>query len=179
MLLLHQHSQALHYHLSLEDCLHCGNSHTLHRLSAVCPCGNPPSSSSHPLTLPQAETSYLMGLHSIRPMAPLRHRHALHPDRCHSCQASGLQTQRVNHSGSCHRTTSCTMPLRAGSGMPCLGMNHHDIHCKSCHDMASNTPMPTPSAPPFPSHPGSGYSMEHRLSARSPLNHRPLHTDIQ
>src|SRR3990167_1096491 len=179
MPLLHQHSRALRHHLSLEDCSHCGNSHTLHRLSAVNPCGNQPSSSSHPLTLPPAETSYLMGLHSIRPMAPPRHHHALHPDRCHFCQTSGLQTQMVNHSGSCHHTTSCTMPLRAGSGTPCHGMNHHDIHCKSCHDMASNMPMPTPSAPPSPSHPDSGCSMEHRLSERSPLNHHPLHTDIQ
>src|SRR3972149_7437279 len=171
MPLLHQHSQALRHHLSLGDCSHCGNSHTLHRLSAVCPCGNPPSSSSHPLTLPPAETLCLTGLHNIRPMVPPRHRHALHPHKILACQTSGFQTQMVNHSGSCHHTTNCTMPLRAGSGTPCHGMNHHDIHCKSCHDMASNMPMSKLSALPYLSHPGSGCSMGYRLSVRSPLNH--------
>src|SRR3990172_2454335 len=180
MQLRHQHLPALCHRSNPEDyCLHCGNPHTLHQESAVYPCGNPPFSSSHPLILPPAEMSFLKDLHNTHPKALPHHHHALHPHRTPACQTSGFQTQMVNHSDSCHHTTSCTTPLHAGSGTPCPYTNHHDIHCKSFHDMASNTPRPTPTELPFPSRQGSGYNMGYQLSVRLPPNHHPLHTDIQ
>src|SRR5512134_2873401 len=99
--------------------------------------------------------SFLMDLHNTHPMAQPHHHHVLHPDRYHSCQTSGIQMQMVNHSGFYHHTTNCTMPSYAGSGTPCPDKNHRDIHCRSCHGMASNMPMTTHSVPPCPSHPGS------------------------
>src|SRR4030067_1540967 len=165
--------------LNPADCPHCYIRRTSHQVSAEYPCGNLPSFSSHPLNLLPAETSYLKDHRSIRLMELLRHHHALHPGRCHSCQTSYRQTQMGNHSRFYHHTTSCTTPLRGCSGMRGHDMNHHDIRCKSYHGMASNMPMPTPSVPPYLSHPGSACSMGYQPSVKLPLNHHPLRSDSQ